>query len=119
MQKRQIKVGNSAVAVGSGDWSEGGEGEEDGEGSEGVVSNFSRISRISRISPILLISLALPHLGAIYYRLNATRYNPQFPIPQSLILIQWQSKANLSLAEIATELKFVDFIFILRLYFQV
>jgi len=97
-----------------------GEGEEDGEGSEGVVSNFSRISRISRICPILLISLALPYLEAIYYRLNATRYNnPQFTIPQSLILIQWQSKANLSLAEIATELKFVDFIFILRLYFQV
>ena len=37
----------------------------------------------------------------------------------TLILIQWQSKPNLSLAKIATKLKFVDFIFILRLYFQI
>ena len=37
----------------------------------------------------------------------------------TLILIQWQSKPNLSLAKIATKLKFVDFVFILRLYFQI
>lgn len=37
----------------------------------------------------------------------------------ALILIQWQSKPNLSLAKIATKLKFVYFVFILRLYFQI
>ncbi len=42
---------------------------------------------------------------------------PQFP--NTLIVLQWQSKSHLALSEIATELKFIDFIFILRLYFQV
>ncbi len=42
---------------------------------------------------------------------------PQFP--NTLIVFQWQSKSHLALSEIATELKFIDFIFILRLYFQV
>lgn len=37
----------------------------------------------------------------------------------NLILIQWQSNPHLSLGKIATELKLVDFIFILGFYFQV